>query len=98
MTAAVDTTTFDLGDGAPIVCEGFGTPLPASRRNDTAQGPCGHTFHDVDDVGRTSFSVTATWSVTWRTSAGTSGAQPDIVTTTVVPYRVREIQTVGASG
>lgn len=94
-TAAVATTTFDLGDGPAIVCNGVGTPMPANARNAVDEGPCGHTFTDIDDVGRTQFTVTSRWSVTWLTSAGTSGGAPEVVQSTSIPYCVREIQTIG---
>jgi hypothetical protein len=98
VTAEVTTTTFDVGDGAPIVCDGFGTPIPESERDSIEAGPCGHTFTDLDDVGDTTFTITSNWSVAWQTSAGTSGSEPAVLTSATIPYEVYEIQTVGTRG
>jgi hypothetical protein len=87
-----------MGNGDVVTCAGFGTPIPASRMNDTAPGPCGYVFEQVGDVGRTELTATSTWSVTWELSDGSTGAQPDVVVSTPIPYRVYEIQTVGSSG
>jgi hypothetical protein len=96
-TATIAETTFDLDDGRPIVCDGTGTPIPASEWDDLEQeGPCGHTFRNVDDLGPTEFTISSRWTVTWRTSAGNAGSQPDIVTSTTMNYCVREIITVGS--
>lgn len=97
-TASVRTSTFDMGNGDEVSCDGFGTPIPASRLNDTAEGPCGYTYEQVGDVGPTTLTATSTWSVTWRLSDGSTGAQPDVVVSTQIPYRVYEIQTTGSSG
>lgn len=97
-TATVDETTFDMGDGSTVTCAGNGTPLPANRRTTVAEGPCGHTYRDIADVGDTTVTVTSTWAITWRTSAGNSGTQPPVDVSTAVPYEVYEIQTVGRSG
>ncbi len=94
-TARIVATTFDLDDGPPIVCEGVGTPIPDSARDEIDEGPCGHTFTDTDDIGTTEFTITSRWTMSWVTSAGTSGTGSDITQWTTVPYRVREIQTVG---
>ena len=97
-TAAVRTSTFDMGNGDEVTCAGFGTPIPDNRRDDVAPGPCGYVYERLDDVGSTTLTVTSTWSVTWELSDGRTGAQPDVVVSSPVPYRVYEIQTVGRSG
>lgn len=97
-TAAVRTSTFDMGNGDEVTCAGFGTPIPASRRSDVEPGPCGYVYERLDDVGATALTVTSTWSVTWQLSDGSTGAQPDVVVSSQLPYRVYEIQTVGRSG
>ncbi len=95
-TARITTTTFDLDDGRPIVCEGVGTPIPDSAREEIDEGPCGHTFTDSDDIGRTEFTITSRWTLSWTTSASTFGSASDVNQTTTIPYRIREIQIVGS--
>ena len=98
-TAALATTTFELGDGtAPIVCEGHGTPIPADQLDSAAAGPCGHLYTDHADIGPHTMTITATWRVTWRLSNGQTGQLADIVSTARHDYAVYEVQTVGVSG
>lgn len=95
-TAALASTTFDPGNGdAPITCSGFGTPIPDSALDSVDEGPCGYTFAELPAGGDTTFTITATWAVTWRLSDGRTGREADIVVSTDVPYEVYEIQTVG---
>jgi hypothetical protein len=95
-TATLESTTFDLGDGTTITCPGNGTPIPEHLIDSVEQGPCGHTYSDVDDLDVSEITVTATWAITWELSDGRTGSQsPDIVLSTSLPYEVYEIQTVG---
>jgi hypothetical protein len=98
-TATLATTTFDFGDGtSPVVCEGFGTPIPLDRIDSAEPGPCGHVYTDHADIGPHTLTITATWRVTWQLSNGQSGQLADIVTTAQHDYSVYEVQTVGVSG
>ncbi len=98
-TATQVSTSFDPGTGdAPIVCPGVGTPIPDGEKNSIEQGPCGYTY-TADTNGETvSMTITTTWTVTWELSDGTTGREPDIVVTTVLPFEVYEIQTIGTDG
>jgi len=98
-TATMVTTSFDLGTGeAPIVCAGHGTPIPDSEKNSIAQGPCGYTYTSDTNGDTLDITITSTWTVTWALSDGTTGSEPDIVVSAVLPYEVYEIQTVGTGG
>jgi hypothetical protein len=97
-TATLATTTFDFGDGTPVVCDGIGTPIPADQIDSAAPGPCGRVYTDHEDVGPHTLTITATWRVTWRLSDGRTGQLADIVTTAQHDYSVYEVQTVGVSG
>ena len=94
--ATLESTTFDLGDGTTITCAGNGTPIPDDHLDSLEQGPCGHTYRELDDLDVNQISITATWAITWELSDGRTGREPtDIVLTTSVPYEVYEIQSVG---
>jgi hypothetical protein len=96
-TATLVSTTFDPGDGsAPIVCDGFGTPIP--DLDIVEPGPCGHVYADLADIGPRTMTISSTWQVTWQLSNGRSGRLDDIVTTTAHDFTVYEIQTVGVRG
>ena len=97
-TATLASTRFDPGNGDPaVVCNSFGTPIPPTASDTIEEGPCGYTYTEVPD-GDVDITVTSTWTVTWRTSAGTTGREPDIGVTTALPYDVYEIQTIGTRG
>lgn len=96
-TAAVEETSFDLGNGDTVTCAGHGTPIPRSQIDTVEPGPCGYVYTGVDDVGELTLSATSTWVVSWELSNGRSGRDRDIDVTTSIPYRVYEIQTVGRS-
>ena len=98
-TATLATTSFDLGTGdAPVVCGGHGTPIPENKKNSIEQGPCGYTYRADSDGGSFDITITSTWTVTWELSDGSTGSEPNIVVTAVLPYEVYEIQTVGTGG
>ncbi len=93
-TATLIETSFDPGNGAaPVICAEIGTPIPDSELESIDEGPCGYTYPSAVEDGE--ITITSTWSVTWELSDGRTGRDADIVVTTVVPYDVVEIQTVG---
>ncbi len=79
-----------------MACPGFGTPIPESALDSIAEGPCGYTYPAAVEGG--AMTVSSTWWVTWELSDGRTGRDADIVVSTVVPYDVVEIQTVGTRG
>jgi non-ribosomal peptide synthetase component F len=98
-TATLATTTFDPGNGDdPIVCTGFGSPIPDDRLATVEPGPCGYTYGSDTDGREITVTITSTWTIGWELSDGGTGTQPDIIVTTTHPYEVREIQTVGTRG
>jgi hypothetical protein len=96
-TATLVSTTWDMGDGTELTCEGGGTPIdPDSPAwTSAAEGPCGHTYTSPSGGAPYVITATTTWSVTWVATDGRSGTAPDVVRTNTFRYEVREIQTVG---
>jgi hypothetical protein len=73
-TARIFRITWDMGDGATVVCRSAGTPYrPSYGREDSPD--CGHTY-TTSSSGQPSgkYTVTATsdWVVTWA-GAGQTG-------------------------
>jgi hypothetical protein len=99
VVARYESTTWNLGNGDSVVCDGLGTPIVDTSTED--QGPCGYTyrwpsapkFTGTDDLAYHN-SVTGHWVVTYATSTGASGTLPAVDRTTEFLYQVREIQTV----
>ena len=86
--------TFETASGPETVtCERYGTPIPESAKESTDEGPCGYTFAEAIEGG--SITITSNWAVTWELSDGRTGSFAPVQVTTVVPYDVIEIQTVG---
>ncbi|MEL6890013.1 MAG: hypothetical protein AAFP84_00335 [Actinomycetota bacterium] len=96
-TITLVSTTFDLGDGTTITCDGNGTPIPDDAVESADQSPtCGHTYRQSspnDDPYR--LAITATSEVTWSASTGATGNAGTYATSTVVDYDVDELQTLG---
>jgi hypothetical protein len=103
VTAVYERTTWDMGNGDVVECDGLGVPIV--DWNTAEQGPCGYTyrwpsapqFTGTDDLAYHA-SVTGHWVVTFSTSTGRSGSLDPIERTTDFNYQVREIQTVGVGG
>lgn len=95
-TATLTSTTFDPGDGSnPIACDGAGVPINDS--DTIEQGPCGYTYTSLDDVADDlEITIRSTWTITWTTSDSPNPEPPEtMLRTSVLPYDVYEIQTVG---
>ncbi len=94
-TVTLASTSWDMGNGDVVECEGAGVPIV--DLDDPGEGPCGYTYRasspDNDPFGLT---VTATWTVTYRSSER-SGNAGTIDRTATVAYDVDEIQTLGIS-
>jgi len=98
VTARVKSSDWAAGDGSSVHCSGLGARRPPGS---ATSGPCSHTFRASsahEPAAAFAITVLVTWTVTWRSSTGQTGALPDITTTTTFAYRVREIQTIGAAG
>jgi hypothetical protein len=94
-TVTLASTSWDMGNGDTVVCDGPGTPIVDT--DTLEQGPCGYTYRQSSpDDAPFVMTVTATWSVTYRSSAG-SGSVGSVDRTASVDYDVDEIQTIGVS-
>ena len=84
-----------MGNGDVVRCDGPGVAIVDTDTLD--EGPCGYTYRrsSPEDDPYT-MSVTATWLVTYQSSAG-SGSAGSIDRTLSVDYDVDEIQTIGVS-
>lgn len=98
--AALAESTWDMGDGTTITCEGGGVPIErgSSAYSSTDEGPCGHTYGAASRGSGYDIEVTTTWTVTWSATDGRSGTAADVVRTATFEYEVDEIQTVGTGG
>ena len=88
---------WSMGDGGSMTCNGPGTPYPATRpRGDLPRSPdCGYTYSAPSSSqpgGRFPVSATTHWKVTWSTSNGLSGNEPDLTATATTRVKVSEIQ------
>ncbi len=94
-TVTLASTTWDMGNGDVVACDGPGVAIVDT--DTLEQGPCGYTYlrASPDDDPYT-MTVTATWAVSYRSSAG-SGSVGSIDRSVTVDYDVDEIQTVGVS-
>jgi hypothetical protein len=94
-TVTLASTSWDMGNGDTVACDGPGTPIVDADTLD--QGPCGYTYRrsSPDDAPFT-ITVTTTWAVTYRSSGG-SGSVGSVNRAVSVVYDVDEIQTLGVS-
>jgi len=96
VTATPVSSRFDGGDGGPeAACLGGGV---AWRRGlpDSYSAACTYTYTRAS--ASYSASVTVRWDIGWVGSGGTSGALPQMTTTTVQPLTVYERQALVTSG
>jgi hypothetical protein len=94
-TVTLASTTWDMGNGDVVTCDGPGVAIVDT--DTLEQGPCGYTYRQSspEDAPYT-MRVTATWNVSYRSSAG-SGSVGGVDRSLSVDYDVDEIQTVGIS-
>lgn len=96
VTATPVTTTWTLGDGTRIECDGPGTPYdPAVHAPDTASPDCGHVYtrSSAGSAGGTyTVTVEVAWDTAWEFSDGASGELNQVSTVTQVELEVAESQ------
>ncbi len=107
--AVPSSVTWNMGDGNSVVCDGSGTAyqvnIPASVQNTS----CSYTYETTSagqpspdgDPDDGAFTVTATivWKVSWTSSVpGEGGTLPSLETSSSVPVRVVQVQSVDSSG
>lgn len=96
-TAALTHTTFDMGDGSPIItCDRVGDPIPPDLIDTVEASPvCGHTYSSTNAGEPFEITITSHWAVSWTSNIGAGGDLGTMERTSTVPYPVLEIQTVG---
>lgn len=96
-TATPVKAVWNPGDGTgEVTCAGAGTPWKPGTDPLASSPTCGHTYARSSasaEGGAFTLTATVVWRVTW-VGGGTSGTEPDLRTTTTVPVRVGESQTV----
>lgn len=97
MNAAPVSAVWSMGDGTTETCRGPGTPYPAVKPKDPmiASPDCGHVYAAPSESlpqGSYPVSVTTHWKVTWSTTTGLSGTEPDLTAIALTRLRVAEIQ------
>lgn len=94
-TATLTSTSWDMGNGDVVACDGVGTPIVDP--DTLEQGPCGYTYRSPSPADAPyRMTVTATWTVTYRSSGG-PGTAGTVTRASSVDYDVDEIQTIGVS-
>jgi hypothetical protein len=94
-TVTLTSTTWSMGNGDVVNCDGTGVPI--ADPDDPGEGPCGYTYRrSSPDDAPYELGVTATWTVDYVSSGG-SGNAGTVDRTLSAAYDVDEIQTVGIS-
>ena len=101
VTPTLSSTTFDLGNGDTLTCDGTGVPIETVHPDldVVEQSPtCGYTYrHSSPDDQPFQLSITTTWTLPYESSEG-PGEIPPLERTVTLDYDVDEIQTVGVRG
>ncbi len=90
-TATVSSTTWDMGNGDDVTCDGSGVAITSGSPQfySPDPGPCGYRYPTTSPYGEPfTLTVTASWAVTWTASDGRSGVSSALARTAGVPYRV----------
>lgn len=96
-TARYVGTSWDMGNGDVVECDGLGTPYPVGS-NIVDEGPCGYTYRLPSDIGVRRVTVSGRWSVQLTTFDGRDELLDPGISTTGFDYRVYEIVAVGEPG
>jgi hypothetical protein len=98
-TARPTSTTWAMGDGAIVTCDGPGTAFRAGGDPRAPSPDCGHTYlrSSAARPGE-AYPVVATvhWSLTWA-GAGQAGTFPEMTTASATSFRVLESQALNTS-
>ena len=101
VTPTLSSTTFDLGNGDSLTCDGTGVPIEEVHPDldVVEQSPtCGYTYRQSSpDDEPYQLSVTTTWSLPFESSDG-PGEIPPLERTVTLDYDVDEIQSIGVRG
>jgi hypothetical protein len=92
-TVRLSSTRWDMGNGDVVDCVGTGVPI--TDMSTVEEGPCGYTYRaSSPEVDPFAVTVTARWTVTYRSSSG-AGSSGSMDRSSTVVYDVDEIQTIG---
>jgi hypothetical protein len=98
VTAIPERVTWNMGDGAQVVCAGPGTPYDATRADASQSTDCGYTYRRSSaNQPNQRYAVTATidWHATFTvTGAPGGGTLGTIQRSTTVGVQVGEVQAV----
>ena len=77
-TVTLASTSWDMGNGDVVTCDGPGVAIVDT--DTLEQGPCGYTYRQSSpDDDPYTMTVTATWNVSYRSSAGSGSVGTSIV-------------------
>jgi hypothetical protein len=107
--AVPESVSWSMGDGHTVVCAGPGTPYLPAVSPDAQSTDCSYTYSSSSagqtsvngDPNNAAFNVTATitWSVSWQAIGGAGGGSlPPLHTSSTVPVRVEQVESVGTAG
>ena len=106
-TATPQMVTWDMGDGAVVVCAGPGTIFNPAVAADRQSTTCSHTYlrssdgqaSGMGEPNEGAFAVTAviTWEVSWTVVGGPGGGQlPPLQTASRTLIRVEQVESIGS--
>jgi hypothetical protein len=107
--ATPTSVSWSMGDGHTVVCGGPGTPYQPTVSADVQTTDCSYTYAESSaaqpsiegDTNQRAFRVTATilWTVSWSSAGAVGGGPlPPLHTSSVVPVRVEQVESVGTAG
>jgi hypothetical protein len=109
--AVPSTVSWTMGDGHSVVCGGPGTPYQPTMPETAQTTDCSYTYlrssagqpsvNGDGDSNNGAFRVTATitWTVSWlATGVAGGGSLPPLHTSSTVPVRVEQVESVGTVG
>ena len=108
-TAAPVSVSWSMGDGHTVTCDGPGSPYQPMIPPDAQSTECSYTYQTSSagqpssdgDPNDDAFAVraTITWTVNWTTTGSPGGgALPSLQTSSTIPVRVEQVESVGTSG
>jgi len=94
VTARFVGTTWDMGNGDVVNCDGLGVPYPEGS-NQIAEGPCGYTYTERPPAAGYTVTATGHWEAHLLTSDGVDQMLDPIDMEFEFAYDVDEIVTTG---
>ena len=103
------SVSWSMGDGHTVICDGPGTPYDPAIPDAAQSTTCSYTFSESSagqpsadgDSNDGAFNVTSTitWMVSWLATGAPGGGQlPPLHTSSTVPVRVEQVESVGTAG